>query len=269
MLRLREVQRAVAQSVLSRDASVAPSHIVDDMIAATDRLCIYRNTFIGTLTGALRLTFPVVERLVGAEFFEGSAVAFIERHPTRSAYLNEYGAAFGDFLAEFPPARSLPYLPDVALLEWAVSCAACAPDTPALDPASLANLDEAEQAGLRLLVHPSVRLLEVRYPVDRIWRAVLDRDDAALAGIDLKREPRSLLVHRHEDGVAVRRLTEAEGHFTAALCAGRPLAEVMTPPTTPDLVTLLAEHLAEGRFAGIAIAAAAAGGQPAHAEVPR
>src|SRR5260221_4269150 len=108
---LRKVQKAVAQSVLAHDASVAASHIVDDAIAATDRLCIYRNTFVSTLTVALRLTFPVVERLVGPEFFEGSATAFIERHPPRSAYLNEYGAAFGDFLAEFPPARSLPYLP--------------------------------------------------------------------------------------------------------------------------------------------------------------
>ena len=269
MPRLREVQKAVAQSVLARDASEAASHIVDDVIAATDRLCIYRNSFVSTLTGALRLTFPAVERLVGQEFFAASAAAFIERHPPRSAYLNEYGAAFGDFLAAFPPARSLPYLPEVALLEWAVSCAASAPDTPALDPASLAKIDEAEQARLRFLAHPSVRLFEVRYPVDRIWRAVLDRDDAALAVIDLKLEPQWLLVHRHEDGVTVRRLAEAEGHFTAALCAGRPLAEVMTPATTPDLVTLLAEHLARGRFAGIAIAAAAAGRQAAHAEVPR
>jgi hypothetical protein len=269
MPRLREVQTAIAQGILSRDAALAASHIVDDMIAATDRLRIYRNTYIGTLTGALRLTFPAVERLVGREFFEASAAAFIEGQPPRSAYLNEYGAAFGDFIAEFPPARSLPYLPDVARLEWAVSCAGCAPDTPALDPASLAKLDEVEQAGLRLLAHPSVRLLEVRYPVDRMWRAVLDRDDAALAGIDLKCRSRWLFVYRCEDGVMVRRLTEAEGRFTAALCAGRPLGEVMTPATTPDLVTLLAEHLAHGRFAGMAIAAAAAAAPPAHAEVPR
>ena len=105
---LREVQQAVAHSLLARDDSAAVNHIVDDLVPAADRLRIYRNTFIGTLISALRLTFPVVERLVGQEFFEGSAAAFVERHPPRSAYLNEYGAAFGDFLAEFPPASSLP-----------------------------------------------------------------------------------------------------------------------------------------------------------------
>jgi len=251
---LREVQQAVAHSLLARDDSAAVNHIVDDLVPAADRLRIYRNTFIGTLISALRLTFPVVERLVGQDFFEGSAAAFVERHPPRSAYLNEYGAAFGDFLAEFPPASSLPYLPDVARLEWAVSSATCAPDAPVLDPAALATFDEADQGKLRFVAHPSVRLVAVRYPADHIWRAVHDRDDEALANIDLKLEPSWLLVHRCDDGVVVRRLTEEEGHFTAALCAGRPLAEVMPPETPTNLVTMLAEHLAKGRFAGIATA---------------
>src|SRR5260221_1268528 len=80
---LRKVQKAVAQSVLAHDASVAASHIVDDAIAATDRLCIYRNTFVSTLTGALRLTFPVGEPLVVPEFFAASAAGFIQRRPPR------------------------------------------------------------------------------------------------------------------------------------------------------------------------------------------
>lgn len=262
---LREVQKAVALGLLTRDASAAVSHIVDDSIQAADRLCIYRNTLVGTLLGALRLTFPAVERLVGQEFFEGSAAAFIERHPARSAYLNEYGAAFGDFLAEFPPASSLPYLPEVARLEWAVSCAACAPDAPTVDPASLAKLDEADQGRLRFLAHPSVRLIGLRFPVDRIWCAVLDRDDGALADIDLNSESLWLVVHRCDEGVVVRRLTEEEWRFTAALCAGRPLADLMTP----DLVTVFAEHLARGRFAGVEIAEAATGTEPAPTEMPR
>ncbi len=248
---LREVQQTVAQSLLARDDSAAANHIVDDQIPAVDRLRIYRNTFIGTLISALRLTFPVVERLVAQEFFEGSAAAFVERHPPRSAYLNEYGAAFGDFLAAFPPASSLPYLPDVVRLEWAVSCAACAPDAPVLDPVALATFDEADQGKLRFVAHPSVRLIAVRYPADHVWRAVRDTDDEALANIDLKLEPLWLLVHRCDGGVVVRRLTEEEGRFTAALCAGRPLAEAIPPETPANLVTMLAEHLAKGRFAGI------------------
>jgi hypothetical protein len=33
--------------------------------------------------------------------------------------------------------------------------------------------------------HPPVALLYADYPVDAIWRGVLDADDAALAGVDL------------------------------------------------------------------------------------
>jgi hypothetical protein len=250
---LRELQKVVGESILMGDPSAATDHIVDDAIPAAERLCIYRNTFIGTLIGALRLTYPAVERLVGPDFFEGSASSFIDRHPPKTAYLNEYGAEFGAFLADFPPAASLPYLRDVAALEWAVSCAACAPDVPVLDPASLAHLDEADHGRLRFITHPSVTLLEIHHPADLIWRAVLDRDDDVLAALHLELKPLWLLVHRGAEGVVVRRLTVEEGRFTAALCAGQALAEAMPSDAPPDLVALLADHFAQGRFTGIAM----------------
>jgi hypothetical protein len=127
---------------------------------------------------------------------------------------------------------------------------------PALDPASLADLDETDHGRLHFVAHPSVTLLEIHHPADLIWRAVLDRDDDALAALDLELKSLWLLVHRCAEGIVVRRLTVEEGRFTAALCAGRALAEVMTPDTPPDLVTILAEHLAQGCFTGIAIAEA-------------
>src|SRR5580698_1202034 len=85
---LREVQAAFAQGLLTRDyASAAPLVAEDAAIAPAERLGIYRNTFIGTLVQALRNTYPAVERLVGAEFFEGAATLFIGKHPPRGAYL--------------------------------------------------------------------------------------------------------------------------------------------------------------------------------------
>ena len=47
------------------------------------RLAIYRNTCLTTLTNALRLSFPAVQRLVGAEFFERSARAVLPPAPAR------------------------------------------------------------------------------------------------------------------------------------------------------------------------------------------
>src|SRR5260370_23822662 len=103
------------------DEGDAAAYVRVGGVSAADRLSIYRNTLYGTLTNALRLSYPAVHRLVGAEFFEASAQKFIEDEPPRGAYLDDYGAGFPDFLARFPAAASVPYLPDVARLEWAVS----------------------------------------------------------------------------------------------------------------------------------------------------
>ena len=107
---LLEVQRALG-ACLTTGSGAASDFIIDSGIQPEARLAIYRNTFVTNLVGALRICYPAVRRLVGEEFFEGAACAFIDACPPHTAYLNAYGAEFGDFLSSFHPAESLGYLP--------------------------------------------------------------------------------------------------------------------------------------------------------------
>ena len=252
---LREVQRAVARSVFSADAGEALAHVAGGTIAAAERFAVHRNNAAVTLIEALRLVYPVVDKLVGAEFFAGAAHAFIARHPPRTACLNDYGAQFAEFLAGFPAAARLTYLPDVARLEWAVNASLNAPDAPALAPAALAELGESARRRLRLVPHPAVTLLALRYPADAIWRAVREGDDAALAAIELDVAPMSLLVERRGDAIAMRRLSPDEAELTALLFSGGTLPQLAELEDGPAVVMLLAEHLAYGRFAGFEVIA--------------
>jgi hypothetical protein len=59
-------------------------------------------------------------------------------------------------------------------------------------------------------------------------------------------------VHRGREGVAVRRLTQEEARLTAMLCSGSALSEAMPERDSAVFVALLADHLAQGRFAGFA-----------------
>jgi uncharacterized protein len=233
------------------------SRLFDGCAEAPERLSIYRNTCRSVLVNALRLSFPAVQQLVGEEFFEGAAQRFMDEQPSGvpgSAWLNEYGAEFPAFLASFAPAAAVPYLADVAQLEWAVNKALHAPEAKPLDAARLADLAEAcPEADLRLVPHGSITLLSLGFAADAIWRAVLDRDDAALAAIDLAEGPVCLLVERGADGVRVRRLPRSAWRFTARLCAGSPLRAVLDEePAESELresaAALLAEHLLAGRF---------------------
>ena len=66
---------------------LVPAVIRGGTPSADARLDIYRNNVTSNLTGTLRLTFPAVERLVGAEFFAATAAHFIRATPPADADL--------------------------------------------------------------------------------------------------------------------------------------------------------------------------------------
>ena len=254
MSALLELQRAFAGALVQEYERGVWAHITEDGFNAAERLRIYRNTCRATLIETLRMTYPAVERLVGCEFFEHAAGKFVERHPARSGYLNEYGAAFAVFLAGFEPARELQYLPDVARFEWALSVAANAADAPVLEPGALLGVAPEEHAALRFEPHPSVSCLELAYPADEIADAVLAGDEAAMARVDLACGPVRIVVHRGPNGLETERLCARTYEVVSRLCAGEPLARVIeaAPEQAP---MLLAQQLGKGRLSAFTIAA--------------
>jgi hypothetical protein len=253
MTRLIELQRAVHRSLVEGDDAPATAHVVADGIAVAARLEVYRNTYVGCLTTALRLAYPAIHRLVGAPFFEGAARRFIEAEPPVSAWLDEYGALFPGFLADLAPATALRYLPDVARLEWAVNRALHAGDAEPLDLSRLAAIPATEHGQVAFVPHPSIGLLATGYTVDAIWRAVLAEDDAALAAIDLAAGPVWLMVERNASGVEVLRLAAPEWRFMSELAASRNLQAAIDAAPGIDAASVLAGHLAAGRFIGFVL----------------
>jgi len=244
---LLELQRAFARTLLDEPDASACVHIAEDGIAAAERLGIYRNTCRGTLVATLRLAYPVVERLVGPEFFEVAAERFVAAHPAASGYLNDYGDGFAAFLARFEPAGALAYLGDVARFEWALSVAANAPDVPALEATALLAVPAEQHAALRFASHPSVSCLTLAYPADEIADAVLAGDEAAMGEVDLAPRALHLVVHRGAQGLETERLSARAHDFVSLLFAGEPLGRALeaAPEQAP---LLLGEQLAKGRL---------------------
>lgn len=94
--------------------------IADVITSGATRFDIHRNNWRSNLRAALRAGYPVIERLVGLDFFNYCADAYIDAHPSQSSNLENYGESFAQFIGEFSPASSLPYLIDVAKLEFAI-----------------------------------------------------------------------------------------------------------------------------------------------------
>lgn len=253
---LRELQDAVRRSIVAHDDGEAGRYIVGAGMAPQDRLSVYRNTFTQTLIRALRLSYPAVDRLVGAEFFDAAARDFIVGQPPRSSYLDEFGGDFSAFLEQFAPAASVPYLGDVARLEWAVSRALHAPDAIALDIASLESVNADDYARICFTPHPSASLVHTLFPADVIWRAVLaDDNDAELAAVKLSSGPAWLLVQRGPAGVDMHRLEPALWRFVSALFAGCPLGPALADHPGVNAPLALADLLAHGRLVAFDLAA--------------
>ena len=137
------------------------------------RLAVHRNNVVSSLVDALAETFPVVEQLVGSEFFRAMAVLFVRKAPPRSRVLAHYGQAFPSFIADFEPAQGLPYLADMARLEVARVAAYHAADADSVSAAmvSLALACGDRMGELQLVLHPSVATLVSPFAVVSLWAA--------------------------------------------------------------------------------------------------
>lgn len=135
-----------------------------------DGLAIHRNNVQFVRVSALRQTFPIVEKLLGVDYFGALAVAFIAKHSPQSAVLHEFGSELPSFIEDFPPLAQWGYLADIARLEWARLCAFHAADEAPVQFFEDDLISELELMFAQTLRwHPSVSLVRSSHPILSIF----------------------------------------------------------------------------------------------------
>lgn len=197
------------------------------------RFRVYRNNVAISLIDALADSFPVTQELVGEEFFRAMARIYAYAHPPRSPVLAFYGAGFADFIDGFPPATGLPYLADVARLEYLRVLACHAADAQPLGAAELAAAlaDEAALPALGLRLHPSLHVLASASAVVSLWAAHQGLLELSAVAPDTAE---TALILRNGIDVEVMRVAPAAASFIAVLQAGGSLGEAATAATAAD-----------------------------------
>lgn len=192
-------------------------------------LSAYRANAGAIAERALQVAFPTIASLVGGVAFAALARDLWQQHPPQRGDLGEWGAALPDLIAANPALASEPYLPDSARLDWLVHQAARAADAPAGPPA-LDALGTHSPEQLQLVLRPGCALLASLWPVASLWRAHQQSDDDRFAGA---RAALAAAVSEHafvyREGWAVRvsTLEPPAAAFTAAVLAGRALADAL------------------------------------------
>ena len=212
---LRDVQTAFMSSIFATDDAAVAAHI-ESADSHGKPMAIYRNNVYTALTKALEAIYPVIGRLVGEAFFKFAARRYIDAYPSTSGDLNRFGAHFAEFLGSFEYAASLPYLPDVAQLEWCCHQTYLAGDDQPLDLARLAAIPPQDYGRLRFRLNSACRLLHSAWPIDAIWR-VNQPDYPGEQSVDLTTGGVSLLIQRHHNRIRLTALSAAEWRFLTAL----------------------------------------------------
>lgn len=197
---------------------------------AARRFSVYRNNVVMSLTDVLESYFPVVARLVGTEYFAAMVRAFIIAHPPRTPVLTRYPIDFPAFIGSFLPVADLPYLRDIAQLEWQQLCAYHAADSAPLVLSELGGIRPPQLGATRLTLRPSTSAISSNYPVFSIWRTnTFDQSVCAIAA-DSARE--DVLVSRIEVEVRTVLLPPGAYAFIRALSRGETLAGAAASATS-------------------------------------
>ncbi len=142
-----------------------------DPARSARRFALYRGNLTANWDKSLGNAYPVLRKLVGDDFFRAMAREFGRARPHAEGDLNRFGAGLATFLEDFAPVADLPYLPDMARLEWALHRIHYGVDALALSLAAFAAMGAEVLDGLRLRLREGCTLLCSRWSILAIWQA--------------------------------------------------------------------------------------------------
>ncbi|MEJ1960102.1 MAG: DNA-binding domain-containing protein [Gammaproteobacteria bacterium] len=254
---LRELQLSFAAALFDETDESVHQHVIAVDMTAEARLGIYRNNLHENFINALAIGFPVIERLVGADYFRQLALELLRAHPSRSGNLHHIGGPFPPYLREKFAATEYAYFADVAALEWAYQQAQVAADADALSAEAFRNIAPEDYERLKLELHPACGFVRSVYPIVQIWRA---NQPEAQDGdvIDLRTGGDNVLILRTAECVELHRLPEATFAFFEALGRGEQLGSALEGAQAVEAdfdVAAALQHLIELRvLTGLVVA---------------
>lgn len=221
---LKALQNELLDYLILQKENQALEYIVEHKLSAKQALNVYRHSLLGNHLGAMQEIYCVCLRLVGEAFFTFAFERFFSESKHAHYDISQFGEDFPEFLRGFPPAQSIPYLGDVAQLEWSCHLAALGERYPSFDFQALSKVSEKDQALLCFDLPPNSTLLASNYPILAIWQN--NQPDAQEKIISLKEGGDYLLIWRQGLDLTIERLGEMDWFCLNHFLHRRPLSNL-------------------------------------------
>lgn len=229
---LATFQRSFATAILD-DRQPEPS-------IRSHAFSVYRNTSARGTIEALRATYATVNELLGDDGFTQVALEYRRQERPVGPVLSDYGSGFAKFLARQPWTCELPYLADVARIDWLW--------LESFLSADVETMQSHGGYGSRIRLHPATRVAWLSTPALTIWQA--HRQPQGFDELEPEWREEGALITRRGMEVMARPIDRA-CHFLLLVSAGSPrvdqcVAAVAETYPQSDIPELLQQCIAAG-----------------------
>lgn len=216
-----KLQSSVSNALENLDVEVPKGiKLLKDGVVPKKRFSVYRNNITLSLISVLASTYPVVEEIVGEDFFATMAREFALTHLPQSPVMINYGKEFPDFLKTFAPVQELPYLSEVAQLEWHRNTAYHGANATPVSIEALGEFSEEDVPNLEFEFHPTFSLIKSNYPIVTIWQAHQQENPSEyLTGLSMD-EGEAAVIIRPELDVLINQVSMGTFEFLQSLKKG-------------------------------------------------
>lgn len=203
----------------------------DQLLDKGALLPIHHDHYFLTLTHTLKTHYPMTMALLGEDCFETFCCLYISDYPSTDPELEKYGAYFPAFLSKQETLNHVPYVIDIATVEWICHT------LPMLEPSTfsfnqvLSHLDEQDYDKLYIELNPSAQLFASPYPLLRLITYCKSPTDQPF---EMTQEPCQLLLIKTKEGVSFFALDDAEYTFLEALIEESPLKQALSHALAKD-----------------------------------
>jgi len=240
---LNHLQRDFIDSVFQLDGAATQSILSQlngtTQLSIKEQFKIYQQSIHDGLTNALQQIYPVCTELVGERYFYSMARKYILSNPSRSPDLTDYGESFSKYIKHHPVITTVPYLSDMAKLEWAYHRAFHAPNETGFNIESIYKYSAEQLTKCIFFLPDSHHFISSHFPIDRIWEMHQTANEDSL---EIEKHAGYYFVFRKSYEIHIDRLTKHEYLFLKAVKQNIPFIEIYDQLADETIASKLLVH---------------------------
>lgn len=228
-MKLVDWQSNVLKSIKpTKSISSSLSHFKNNADVEELNWSINRNTVLASLQKWLEAIYPLTLAMVGDNYFKKLSYSYVTEVEPYVLIESAYGKKFPNYLSHLTKAEklftSLPYLSDLAKLDWARHQSYYAKERVNWDHLNFLKLTPIEQSCVTFVLHEDIFLIQSNWNLEKLLLLIEQETDTCNL-FELK-APCYILIERTEMKVKHYILNQQKYHLLSRLNEGQTLAEI-------------------------------------------